>query len=110
MGNQQSVKRRRVRIDGRYKPAQEVKRRVAAYRKQLGGLDEVTRQRVTELAELEVVCSELRASILRGEHIGVFAMDQIGRLHNTCCRLRTSLGLNSEPSVWSTLAMLDAAE
>jgi hypothetical protein len=99
LGNGRSVKRRHVRIDGRYKPAIEIKRRIAAYSRAIGiaAKNPLIKERVIELAELETLVAELRARILRGEDIGRFATDQIVRFTNSARYMRESLGLNARP-------------
>jgi hypothetical protein len=95
------VKRRRARIDGRFKPAIEIRHRIAVYSRAIGraAKDPLTKARIAELAELEVLTSELRAAGLRGELRGSFELFHLSRFSNSCVRLRASLGLNAEPTV-----------
>jgi hypothetical protein len=111
LGTRRTQKRRRVRVDGRSRCAQQIKYKLALYTKQLGGIkDPLVKSRLLELVELEVLTSEMRARGLRGEALNTFDLYQLTRFTNTIARLRAGLGLAAEPSVWSTLAMLDAAE
>jgi hypothetical protein len=100
MGTDRSVKRRHVRIDGRYKPAIEIKRRVKQYRQAIGqgARDPLVLARIHELCELEVLTSELRAAGLRGETFSRNDLFELVRLTNTANRLRLGLGLLVEPT------------
>jgi hypothetical protein len=110
LGTRRTQNRKRVRVDGRTRCAQQIKYKLALYSKQLGGIkDPLMKLRLLELVELEVLTSEMRARGLKGE-VGSFDLFQLNRFTNTIARLRAGLGLAAEPSVWSTLAMLDAAE
>jgi hypothetical protein len=77
----------------------QVKQKVAAYSKALGkrAADPVTKARVQELAELEVLASELRGAGLRGELRESFWLYQVGRFTNSADRLRRGLGLHAKP-------------
>ena len=101
LGNARSIKRRRVRLDGRLKPAQEIKRRVGTYRKAIGeaAREPLVLARVVELCEIETLVAQLRADVLNGEIKGaiVATLFELTRLTNTASRLRESLGLNAEP-------------
>jgi hypothetical protein len=96
IGNRRSIQRRRVRLDGRLKPAQEIKRRVAICWKALGGVssDALIRARVTELYEIETLVAQLRADALNGEIQGsvIAALFELNRLTNTANRMRDKLG------------------
>jgi hypothetical protein len=102
IGNRRSTQRRRVRLDGRLKPAQEIKRRVAVCWKALGGVssDALVRARVTELCEIETLVAQLRADALNGEIQGsvIAALFELNRLTNTANRMRDKLGLGAPPS------------
>jgi hypothetical protein len=93
-----SYRRRIARIDGRSRAYQAIKYRTAQYAKALGdrAAEPMTRSRIIELAELEVLTSEMRAAGLRGERIGSFDMEQLARFSNACVRLRRALGLHAE--------------
>lgn len=95
-----SYRRRIVRIDGRSRTYQAIKYRVHQYSRAIGkaASDPLMRSRIVELAELEVLTSELRAAGLRGEKVNNFDLYQLSRLGNSCVRLRESLGLNADPS------------
>lgn len=101
-GNRRSIQRRRVRIDGRLKPGQEIKRRVATYRKALGqaARDPLVLARIVELSELETLTAKVRADVLNGEVAGSVwsVLFELNRFTNTIGRLRQSLGLNAAPS------------
>jgi hypothetical protein len=95
-----SVRRRHHRIDGRVRAAQAIKLKVHQYTRAIGAAakDPLTKARIAELAELEVLTSELRAAGLRGEKVNTFDLYQLTRFTNTINRLRESLGLNAAPS------------
>jgi hypothetical protein len=103
LGNRRSIQRRHVRIDGRLRPAQEIKRRVKAYWKALGGVskDALVRARVQELCEIETLVAQLRADALNGDFNGavVALLFETTRLTNTANRLRDQLGLNAKPEL-----------
>jgi len=98
--NPRSYRRRYARVDGRSRACQAIKLKVHQYSRAIGAAakDPLTRSRVLELAELEVLTSELRAAGLRGEKINNFDLYQLTRFTNTIARLREGLGLNAEPS------------
>jgi hypothetical protein len=108
LGTRRTQNRKRVRVDGRTRCAQQIKYRLALYSKQLGGVvkDPLVKTRLLELCELEVLTSEMRARGLKGA-VTSFDLFQLNRFTNTIARLRTGLGLAAEPSAWS-LAMLAA--
>jgi hypothetical protein len=93
-----TYRRRIVRIDGRSRAFQAIKLKVQQYTRAIGhaAKEPLTRARIVELAELEVLTSELRAAGLRGE-ANNFDLFQLARFTNTANRLRQALGLNTTP-------------
>jgi hypothetical protein len=91
-----ATKRRRVKIDGRSWQAVAIRKRLKAYATAIGEAADkpAVRARIQELCELEVLCAQLRANGLKGEPLDLF---QLGRMTNSCNRLRTSLGLCDRP-------------
>jgi hypothetical protein len=89
-------KRRRVRIDGRSSQAVQIRQRIAGYAKALGGAasEPFVRVRLQELAEIEVLTSQLRVNGLNGKALDLF---ELTRLMNMQSRLRRSLGLSDRP-------------
>ena len=65
--NPRSYRRRYVRVDGRSRAYQAIKLKVHQYTRAIGAAakDPLTKARIVELAELEVLTSELRAAGLR---------------------------------------------
>jgi hypothetical protein len=91
---------RRKRLDGRTKAARETKRLIAQYSRQLGmtARNSGVRAEIVRLAETEVVISDRRAAVLRGELVDLAA---VVRLQNIAIRLRRALRLDvrkSEPA------------
>jgi hypothetical protein len=99
-GTARSKRRREVRVDGRLRQWLQVKAKVAEYSKALGkrARDAVVKARIQELAELEVLASELRGAGLRGELRDSFWMYQVGRFTNSADKLRQNLGLHAKPT------------
>jgi len=89
-------RRRRVRFDGRSAQAVAIRKRVAAYSKRLGAAadEPFVRERIIELAELEVLTGQLRANALNSQHVDLF---ELNRMTNATNRLRRSLGLSDRP-------------
>ena len=89
-------KRRRVRIDGRSSQAVQIRRRIEGYAKALGAaaVEPFVRVRLQELAEIEVLTSQLRVNGLNGKGVDLF---ELTRLTNVANRLRRSLGLSDRP-------------
>jgi hypothetical protein len=114
LGNRRSVQRRLVRLDGRLKPAQEIKSRVATYRKVIGqaARDPLVLARIVEVAELETLTAQIRADVLNGEVAGSVwsVLTELTRFTNTIARLRQGLGLNTEPIEPSLQALLEEDE
>jgi hypothetical protein len=113
LGTSRTVKRRRVRVDGRTRCWQQVKYKVAQYSRALGdhrAKDPLTKARIVELAELEVLTAEMRARGLRGEDLGSFDLQQLSRFTNSIARLRAGLGLVEPPAPALDLDALLAAE
>ena len=89
------VRRRRKRIDGRFKPARRVKTLVRAYRERLNNTaDALIQADIVRLAECEVLCEQLRAQALRGESVDLLSLN---RLEGTARRLRVALHLDGLP-------------
>ena len=86
-----------VRFDGRSAQAVAIRKRVAAYSKRLGAGaagEPFVRARIIELAELEVLTSQLRANALNSQPVDLF---ELNRMTNATNRLRRSLGLSDRP-------------
>jgi hypothetical protein len=112
IGNARTIKRRRVRIDGRLKPGLEIKRRIQAYAKAIGPAAHApfTRARIQEVCEIETLVAQLRADALNGEIKGDVRafLFELTRLTNTSDRLRHRLGLIGTPEpVEPEVASLD---
>jgi hypothetical protein len=105
------VRRRRKRIDGRFKPARRVKALAASYVERLGDVasDPIVQRDIVQLAETETLIEELRAAALRREPVDLLALN---RLQGTARRMRIGLGLNAPlepelPTIDEMLAEID---
>jgi hypothetical protein len=95
--DRRSVRRRLVRVDGRSRAYRAVKQKIAHYSAVLGkaAKSPLAKARIVELAELEVLTSEIRAAGLRGEMRSGFDLEQLVRMTNCADVLRRRLGLHA---------------